>query len=337
MNYKELNIDTWSSLKSPDHESGGYPCTILGIHEEEPSFLHLFRDGLGHYHFAIEASGFQPKDLTDPRVNGLKIQLVDYRFHDGPISRFIDLTCNIPGYIEEFTEIVREISKAILEDKEQPLTAVNQIINNWISFWANQRKDILTEEEQVGLICELITLNKLCKINPGNALKTWIGPLGEKHDFNFSDWNFEVKGTRKSQRTHTINGIDQLTPSYNKRLVYISFQLTTSANEQSVNLPDLIGSLIKNHFENKPDMTVRFYELLAGSGYSPIHAEEYKKFNVDVIESTFFEVDEDFPKLTSNMLKEPLNKRISSIRYDISLEGIDGKDIKEINLGDYFY
>lgn len=337
MNYLELSVDTWSSLQDPDPETGGYPSVALSIHEDEPSGLHLFRDGSGYYHLAIEAPEINIKDIEDPHVNGLEIQEGSYRFEDGNIGKFIDLICSYSSYLNEFTEVVREVSRLILEDEEQPLNAVNQIINNWISFWANQRKETLREEDQVGLICELITLNRLCEINSENALKTWVGPLGEKHDFNLSDWNFEVKGTRKLQRIHTINGIDQLKSSYNKRLAFVSFHLTTSANEQSINLPCLIQSLIKNHFEDKPNLIVRFNELLASAGYSPVHAEEYKKFNVEVMESTFFEVDDAFPKLTSAMLNEPLNSRVSSVRYDISLNSASGQDFSKLDLRTFFH
>lgn len=337
MNYKELNRETWSLLKSPDYESGGYPSITLELEANKSAFLHLFKDRSGYYHFAIEASCLQAKDITKPSVNGLKIQLVNYRFHDGPITQFIDLTCSISGYIEEFTQIVREISESILLDKEKPYDAVNQTINTWISFWSNKRKETLSEEEQIGLICELITLNKLCNINSGTALKTWIGPLGEKHDFNFSDWNFEVKGTRNSKRIHTINGIDQLDLPPNKSLAFISFQLTTSNNEHSINLPNLIKSIIKNHFENKPDLTVTFNELLSGAGYSPVHNEEYKKFNVEILGSMFYNVDESFPKLTSSNLNEPLNSRITDIRYKISLEGLSGVNLNDLKLGNYFF
>ena len=42
-------------------------------------------------------------------------------------------------------------------------------------------------------------------------------------------------------------------------------------------------------------------------------------------------------KLTSSMLMEPLSSRITRVRYDISLEGIKGEEVNEINWGVYFY
>jgi hypothetical protein len=289
------------------------------------------------YHFAIESNGLEKSDLVDPHVNGLQIGIYSYRFENGRINQFIDLTCNLSGYLEEFTEIVKEISKCILENGEQPVVVVNQIISNWISFWTNKRDEILSEEKQIGLICELIVLNNLCKINPRNALNSWKGPLGEVQDFSFSDWNFEVKGTRKLKITHTINGIDQLSPPDKKKLAFLSFHLTESFNDNSTNLPELIDSTIKLHFTNKPELILKFHELLASAGFNPIHSDVYRQFNLEILDSTFYLVNESFPKLTSDMFSEPININVSAVRYDISLNGIVGHDLNDINWGDYFY
>lgn len=337
MNYKKLNIATWKDLNNVGDFFSGYQSTWLSNKDNEESSLHIFKDKSGYSHFAIEATNINKNDLETPKVNGLQVLLISYGFNNGKVSQFIDIMCNISGYLEEFTEVVKEIAKAILENGVSPLIAVNQTINSWISFWARQRRELLTEEEQVGLICELLILKKLCKINPNLALKAWIGPLGEKHDFNFTDWTFEVKGTRKTERAHIINGIDQLKPHKNKRLAFVSYLLTMTENINSVNLTVLVESLKNDFFQNQPTMTIKFNELLSNAGYNPIHTEEYTKFNVEVVESTFFEVNEEFPKLTSNMIKEPLSSRVSSIDYVISLEGIVGIDLRNLSWGNYFY
>ena len=339
MNYSELTPEIWGSLKSPDQVSGGYPSITLSNIEGKKSSLHIFKDKSGYYHFAIEAPGLEPKDLVDPGVNGLHLKLVDYQFQGGPIGRFIDLTCNITGYIEEFTEIVREIAKAILVDGEKPLNAVNQRIINWICFWAAQRKQILVEEDQIGLICELLFLETLCAVDPNEALNAWTGPLGDKHDFNFTDWNFEVKGTRKKGRIHIVNGIEQLDPPYNKRLGFVSFMVSSSKTEKekSINLPELINKIKFEYLKDRPDLVIRFNELLAENGYSPIHRNEYIKFNVEVNAANLFEVDDDFPKLTHSMLSEPLDTRVSSVKYNISLEGIRSEEFYQLDIRDYVF
>ena len=44
----------------------------------------------------------------------------------------------------------------------------------------------------------------------------------------------------------------------------------------------------------------------------------------------FFTVNEYFPKLTSDYLKQPLDCRVSEIRYTIDLEGLSGESFETI-------
>lgn len=45
----------------------------------------------------------------------------------------------------------------------------------------------------------------------------------------------------------------------------------------------------------------------------------------------------NFPKLTSDCLKLPLDSMISEIQYTIDLEGLPGEVFENISLGKYFY
>ncbi len=187
------------------------------------------------------------------------------------------------------------------------------------------------------MICELIILKYLCKLYPAKALDSWTGPLGGNNDFCFECWNIEVKGTRNKERVHTVNGIEQLEFSSDRRLGFVSFLVSTDNIGDTTNLPTLVKLIIKDHFTEMPHLVVRFNELLVGSGYSPVHFREYSRFNVRIDKASFFEVDDEFPKLIGNMLKEPLNARISSIRYDISLDGIKCWNLDDIDWSNYFH
>lgn len=339
MDYQNLTSRDWHELDNTGTLVNGYKSNWLSLNPNSESNLHIFRDEFGCYHLAIKAPSLKKKDIEDPGVNGLQIELVKYRFGREEVKQFIDIKCNIEGYIEEFTEVVKEIAQAILKGNEKPEKATKRIINNWLSFWSNQSKTILSAEDQIGLICELILLHKICSLNPEKALSTWSGPLGEKHDFNFSDWTLEIKGTRRKKRIHTINGLEQLEPSENKRLALISFMVSVIdiEKENTMNLPNLIDQIIFNHFRNKPNLVMRFNELLSGIGYNPIHRKDYCKFNLEVNKATLFLVDYKFPKLTSNMINPALDTRVCTINYEISLEDMLGIELKEINWGNYFY
>jgi hypothetical protein len=337
MDYKKINKEIWKELDIKGNQLSGYKSKYLAINDIEDSNLHIFKDEFGFSHFAIKADKAEKEILDSTNVNGLQISILYYRFYNEEANQFIDLKCNLNNYLEEFTEIVREITKGILIKKQQPIHVVNQVIRNWISFWTEPRMQILSKEAQIGLFCELIVLKMLCNINVNQALKKWIGPTGGINDFSFTHWNLEVKGTRNHNQNHKINGIEQLSPPLNKRLGFISFQVNESSSENSINISTIIESIKNDFFENKPDLIIQFNSLLAQVGYTPAHLNEYLKFNLEIIKATFFEVNDEFPKLIPTMLKNPLNNRISSVKYEISLEGISGTDLNSINWGDYFF
>ena len=110
-------------------------------------------------------------------------------------------------------------------------------------------------------------MKKLCEINPVNALNLWKGSLKEKYDFIFSNWTFEIKGTRKEGHIHTINGLDQLKPPSEKHLAMFSFLAAKSDDSISKSLLDWAEDIEKKSLNGKADLIEQFYNLLTGCGY----------------------------------------------------------------------
>jgi len=337
MDYRKISVETWGTLDNSGDLVSGYSGVWLSLNDNQLSSLHIFKDENGYNHFAIEVNKADQKYLEDPRVNGLHLSLSKYRLDKDSIKLVIDLRCNLFNYTEEFTGVVRDIAKSILEDSGEPFEVVNRVIRNWRVFWSIQNKQILSEEQQIGLICELKILQRLGSINPFHALNSWTGPLGQKHDFNFSGWNIEVKGTRRENHIHTINGIDQLKSVEGKELAFVSILVTTSNNINSLSLPDTIDETILITFGKHPDLVIKFLGLLAKAGYNPIAISDYREFKIELLESYLFIVNKSFPSLTTDDLTAPLNNRINNVRYEISLEGINGFSLQELNWGNYFY
>jgi hypothetical protein len=334
MNYKDLDIETWKLVGLSGDLVSGYRTKVLTGNDSGDNTFHLFCDEKGFFHFAIETT---EKFIEDPLVNGLKVNIQGYRLEDGNIKQMIDLCCNIKGYLEEFTGVVKEILVAIIERKENPTNAVTRILGNWKAFWAGQNRQMLSEDEMLGLLGELLVFYELCKINAANALASWTGPLKGRNDFNFTSWVLEIKATRHSQLIHTINGLDQLEAISNKSLGLISFYVNVADNNNSISLPVLIDQIIKECFNTRLDLAIRFNELLAGAGYNPTFIDIYRNFKIEISQSTFYVVDKRFPRLIQEDLIAPLNNRISKLRYDISLMGLPGVKLSEISWGDYFY
>ena len=324
MNFQNLNIDVWKGLNSSGTANTGYKGVWLSTVDGSESALHIFKDEFGSFHFAIEVGeDINPKKITDPKVNGLNVTLNSYLLGARIRRKFIDIRCNINGYLPEFTKVTKDICAEILLSGKAPLVAVNEIIKKWIVFWDNQSGKILSEEEQIGLLCELKVLRMLSVINPENAINGWIGPFEERHDFMLGKISIEVKGTRSASRTHTINGVDQLLPFPGKDLLFVSFLVSRSDDTNAISLPYAIGELYDT-LQDHPTLTIRFNELLSNTGYSPLNSEEYETFRFLITDSQCYWVNSKFPFLSRHNLSSPLMERISSIRYDITLEGIPG-------------
>ena len=106
--------------------------------------------------------------------------------------------------------------------------------------------------------------------NIKEILDGWRGPFGERHDFEFPKVSIECKGTT-SQRglVHLVNGIDQLSPSGNKKLYLFSMKLREEASSENTLLNLILkikATLKKNNTQFK-----MFEKALEKYGYDQFH------------------------------------------------------------------
>jgi hypothetical protein len=296
----------------------------------------IFRDEFDKKHFVVRIEDSKGNLINDPNINGLKLSFRSFRLNGNETTPYIDLECYNEGFLEEFSEVIKEIAKKIVLNNLSPSESIQDVILIWKCFWSIRSRDILSEEKQVGLICELIVLNRLCVINPSLAMKSWKGPIGERHDFVFTNWIFEVKGTRRSEHVHIINGIDQLKAPQSKYFGFISFILTSSETG-ILSVQTLLETIVNDRLRGKGALITEFYGRLADAGYSIRFAGEYRKLRFDVVEAAFFRVDDTFPKFTSDYLKEPLNPRVSNFNYQVNLQGLNSQSFDSIKMGDYLF
>lgn len=331
MFYKDLSEDTWYQLDKSGDSQAGYQSIDISDQDNKPCGLHIFKNESGKLHLVIADHSAKQKDIYNPAVNGLIIQLKRFQLKDSGVQKFIDLECGLNAYTQEFTEIIKEIAGEIIVKDSSPVTAVNEVISSWKSFWSNRPKEILSVEEQIGLLCELKVFKFLSGKDPGRALDAWKGPLGEKYDFLLSDKVLEVKGTRSDKRIHKINGIDQLTAPDEKKLLVVSYLVSKTKNQPFICLPDLIHEIESTYFGNNTSQILKFRKLLSYSGYSPIHKEKYQLYKFDIYDGLVYQVDSDFPKLSSKYFSKPLSARITDINYRVELEGLPSDKLDSIS------
>ena len=210
-----------------------------------------------------------------------------------------------------------------LVDGQPQAQAVAESIDIWNSLVST--KPALGQDQEVGLIGELLFVEFLLMKSGPNALNTWTGPEREEHDFKFLEFDIEVKTTTQESRSHVIGSISQLKESPNKHLYLLSNQLTkTGAN--GFTLSQLVERInTKLTFE----ASTVFREKLKRSKYLLEDASLYKT-NWELRSTpAFFYIDDSFPRLLSSNLGLSIENlsRVSDVSYRINLEGIEPCDV----------
>ena len=320
MNYKDLKPHDFEVLPVGDTIN----ALQIKLDTRIDTIVYIFRN-ISENHSCLLQS--VPGTGKLPIVRGVNIVHETFGKPDEEKLPFIHLECTLPAYQDNFTVIIREIladfdnSSADMED------SVNKIISKWKHFLSAPPIDLMPEEEILGLLGELMLLERLTRMVGSKAVEIWTADRGEE-DF-IKDINVvEVKSTLKERHEHIINGIDQLLIVPDRRKYILSLLFTKKEGNDSLSLPKLIKS-VSQTLANYPEAYDSFFRKLHHRNYDPRDAEDYQKFQYALIKGGFFKVNEAFPKLTTTELSIPLNPRVSRVRYLLDMEGIENIDFVE--------
>ncbi len=297
------------------------------IYSEFSDALFAAVDSAGGRHFLIPLPANE-KPLFDDRSRGLSVDTEELHVRGGTgessVSRYIDVRCLDRAAIEGFDLIGRQIAVSLSRENGSKSEIIARILSKWRYFWGQSHENILSQNEIVGLFAELWFL--LYWILPhsdhDSAISSWRGPYGSRHDFEWSSCSVEVKGTTTAEgRKHRIHGIEQLSPPEHGDLFLFSLSLRIE-NGADNTLPRLIESC-RDHFRQDLYALERFEDTLAMTGYSQIFDEEYGKTHFRVVDGFLYRVYGSFPRITRESMKEGTLNGVSTIEYEISLDGFD--------------
>lgn len=284
-------------------------------------YVCIFTSKDGSFHLLLSPEGEPQEPLIDPQAAGLKLGILKNHLVTGRERQdYIDLRCTARPHIDVFTEIVREISKLILNDNISPDHAVNLTIRRWKSFWGKAKEGVMSESDQIGLLGELYVIDELISKEISNPIIAWSGPDNAIHDFEFQSVSLEVKTTLKSRHQHIINGLEQLETLNNHPLLIISI-LAQKVDNGGLSILEMVNK-IRSYLDKYPDRFEDFNGRLALRGYRPDHESYYEKTRFKIQDVRIFHVNNEFPKLTSDSLLAPLSPRVAEIRYMLDCEGL---------------
>jgi len=322
-----LEDSSFVNLSIPP-EDRNYDAVVIS----NPIGIYIYRDASGNYHLALRIKS--EESIKDPKINGVDILTGNFNLDSESIEKFIDIKLNHNRYEQQFIYLCDEIIKNILNLKLGIVESVKTAVGRNRVFWEKQKHDILSDDNQVGLLCELDFLSRVIDINRKNMLQSWKGPSGFKYDFVYTDNMFEIKGTRGKGHAHTINGLDQLDHDGNKTLSLVSYMVVEKDGLNAMSVSDL-ANRIMNMLNEDDELINYFNNLLFDYGYNVFHYRDYKKY--EIIESKVYKVNDDFPKLTREMINDNLSERVSKISYKIDLNGLESINLDDLSIGDYCY
>lgn len=188
--------------------------------------------------------------------------------------------------------------------------------NKWRGMFKRQNTQLLTENQVVGLIGELLFLKEymICNYGKENALKSWSGPSKSHKDYEINNTWYEIKTIRQGASKVRISSIEQLDSNFEGNLTVYSLEPTNEMVEGGISLNLLVDELynIFNEFE----LIKIFQSKLIEVGYS--YEEEYDSYNYKFIKRDIYAVKDEFPRILSDNLIDG----ILGVSYDISLQSI---------------
>lgn len=251
---------------------------------------------------AKESKGFKP-DLSNRNLT-----LKELPSNESPIA---ELKLSEPKLESVLFVFVDEFVKSASGEPERAVTLLNQQLQKWRSLFTVTPHRKLSESAQVGLLCELRTLQELLQTDGYDAFDRWTGPDGSRYDFQLPNRDVECKATLTAQGLSvTIHGKEQLLASDDRPLNLLVRKYEKTPNGHLA-LSEIVGTLIQD--ERIP--AEAFVSKLMQLDFSLQDIEMATESRFDEKGIWEFEVTEDFPRVPIDSIPD----RVVRVQYEIDL------------------
>ena len=251
-----------------------------------------------------------------PKFRGLRVEALPAEL--GPDERIlIRLTDREQRDI--FLRFCRDIvdSTILAVTEEQAVERFLARTWRWHRLLQGGRESRLSDEEQKGLIGELLVLERhlLPILDATDAVRCWTGPLDAPHDFEISRVHVEAKAHGSSVPRITISTELQLESS-NVDTLFLHVTEVVSAVEGTANACTLndIAKRARSMIAGHDMVAVELFEERIGmAGFR--WTDDYSDKLWLVAGESLYEVREGFPRITPAMFPGG----VGNVRYAISL------------------
>lgn len=238
---------------------------------------------------------------------------------------FLEISTTADRIFREFHRFATLVTEAYERTGTTAPAAFLSAIDGWQELVAE--KDILTREQQSGLMGELLLLQALVELHGLDAHESWIGRdpgLPARHDFRIGPIDVEVKTTRSTLRRHFINGVNQLVSVEGHDLYIFSVRVEAAGARSGRSLADQVFLLREGLGEGK--FRERFEQRLKASRFKDADSDFYRESLVVADSPRLVPVNNACPRITPQILESELGRsvlsRIDNVTYQVDVEGM---------------
>lgn len=268
-------------------------------------------DGSGDRHLLIPLRDGEAF-AEDRSSTGVQLVRVDHG-----AEHYLSVVCRRRELDRVFSRFCRELLESLAGSTTSARPTV-EALSAWRRLFEPARHEDLSDSKLVGLLGELLVLEKIVERDPERRLGTWTGPTGSQHDFRAGSAALEVKSTTAREgRIVTISSIDQLVTPDDGSLHLVHHRFDPDPSGES--LPDLVERILDCSVEQ-----TTLLGLLRGVGYSATHADRYRNRRFRLVDTRYYDVDgTGFPKIVPSSFKgdvQPAGTQRISYAIDLGNE-----------------
>ena len=313
------STDRLRSLQTPSEEQGiSVIPTPFQIGERT---VLLGKRSQGHLIALFPAEGEKANLPDEPIKLSNSFQLATKQLLDpktGIESRYLEFS-NVGSIdIALFGALIDELLHCIDNGNGNVTEEIHDLLKKWKNLLALDEAKLLSLNVISGLFGELLLLDHLLNRLELDALDIWVGPNGNRHDFEFSSSSIEVKTTTvRNGDEIRVNGSSQLIPYPGKSVTILRIKLEIEPN--GISLPDLIARIA----ETKNIDSSKFNEKLSKIGYRSAMADSYRSICFQLVELQIIPVDENFPRISPDALQKiDSSGRSHEVEYSVNVSGL---------------
>lgn len=266
------------------------------------------------------------KNMVFPASGGFEVRRMIFQGDDRIALQLILANSR---YKDIFTALVQDIAEniAFIPVEADAVQMLANRLRRWQLFLEKHDLEGLSEEVQHGLYGELWFLRQVVIPHVGlSSLRYWLGPEGANQDFSFEGCAVEVKTTiSQNPQKLSISNENQLDEARLNTLFLMHLSLDVRANGET--LPEMVESLrviLGKDLFSRDLFEKRLFQI----GYLDIHALKYSETSYKYRTSTYFKIEQDFPRIVPIDLKQG----VVQVRYNVELSACRPYAIAESEL-----